>query len=79
MLYLGAASLSREFRNSFPTAGGATLARLGVVLWLVAMSTLWMTALTDPGIIPPNPSDDRALPPEGEVRVSYVHYSRTLV
>lgn len=29
--------------------------------------SLWVTALTDPGIIPANPSNARALPPEGEV------------
>lgn len=54
---------------SFPIPGGIKLAWGGIGLWLVAMVTLWMTALTDPGIIPPNPSNARALPPEGEVPI----------
>lgn len=62
-----APSLCRGFR--FPTPAGHVLAWVGLALWLVAMSNLWMTAMTDPGIIPPNPSNERAPPPQGEVRV----------
>lgn len=51
----------------FPVAGGRVLAWVGMALWGVAVLNLWITAMTDPGIIPPNPSEERANPPEGEV------------
>ncbi|CAM9310650.1 unnamed protein product, partial [Discosporangium mesarthrocarpum] len=52
--------------SSFPVAGGKVLAWIGVGIWSITMVSLWMTAVTDPGIIPPNPSHARAEPPRGE-------------
>ncbi|CAN0554308.1 unnamed protein product, partial [Ectocarpus sp. 12 AP-2014] len=50
----------------FPVRGGTILGWIGVSMWAFAMLNLWMTALTDPGIIPRNPSNERAPPPVGE-------------
>ncbi|CAM9679847.1 unnamed protein product, partial [Scytosiphon promiscuus] len=55
-----------EMIGGFPVRGGGVLAWVGLSMWGVAMANLWMTALTDPGIIPRNPSNERAPPPVGE-------------
>eukprot|EP00903_Cladosiphon_okamuranus_P006968 g6782.t1 len=55
-----------EMFRGFPVRGGGVLATVGLSLWAFAMSNLWLTALSDPGIIPRNPSNERAPPPVGE-------------
>ncbi|CBJ31838.1 conserved unknown protein [Ectocarpus siliculosus] len=55
-----------EMFQGFPVRGGTILGWIGVSMWAFAMLSLWMTALTDPGIIPRNPSNERAPPPVGE-------------
>ncbi|CAN0279155.1 unnamed protein product, partial [Ectocarpus sp. 4 AP-2014] len=55
-----------EMFQGFPVRGGTILGWIGVSMWAFAMLNLWMTALTDPGIIPRNPSNERAPPPVGE-------------
>ncbi|CAM9814502.1 unnamed protein product [Pylaiella littoralis] len=55
-----------EMLRGFPVRGGVALGTVGASLWAFAMLNLWMTALTDPGIIPRNPSNERAPPPAGE-------------
>lgn len=51
----------------FPVKGGVILAWVGFAISCLAVLNLWTTGLTDPGIIPPNPSNARAQPPDGEV------------
>eukprot|EP00752_Nemacystus_decipiens_P006989 g6269.t1 len=55
-----------EMFRGFPVRGGGVLGTVGLSLWALAMSNLWLTALSDPGIIPRNPSNERAPPPVGE-------------
>lgn len=57
----------KQTPSRFPVRGGGVLGTVGLSLWAFAMSNLWLTALSDPGIIPRNPSNERAPPPVGEV------------